>query len=655
MASGDLFNIGTSGLLAFQRALNTVSHNIANVNTEGYSRQSVELATRPPQPTGYGFVGTGVETVTIRRSYDAFVETSVRSSTSAAAEFEAYHALASQLDNVVADADTGVNASLQRFFNAVQDVADTPASPAAREVMFNEAQLLATQFNELASWIDSVRRQVNNELQSGVSQLNQFSRAIAGLNEAIVIEQGRANQPPNDLLDQRDTLIRQMSELVSVTTLEQDDGSVNVMIGTGQTLVRGSTATPLSVIQEAGDPGQLGVAVEGNGGVLVPVSKQLSGGRLGGVLNFRDHMLDPTSNSLGLVAIGLGHFVNEQHQRGMDLDGMLGQDFFSVAQPQVLTVAGTPGNVAVSFEDVAQLTGADYKLQFDSGAWALTNALTGQNIPMTGSGTAADPFIAEGVAIEITAAPANGDTYMVRPTRTGAAEIQMVLANSRQIAAAAPVRSAAATANTGTGVISPGTVVDITNPAFQTVSGQLSPPVLVRFTSGTSYDLYDNTNSASPVLLEAGIAYDPATGAEVFPTPGGIDHGYRVSINGAPAAGDEFNTEYNTGGIGDNRNALLLAALATDDLMYGGSASIADSYNRLVADVATGTRQAETNSLAKQRILDQATATRESISGVNLDEEAANLVRYQQAYQAAAQVISTANSLFDTLLNAVSR
>ena len=652
---GDLFSIGTAGLLTFQRSLNTISHNIANVNTEGYSRQTNQLATRPPQSSGYGFSGNGVDTVTISRSYDAFVEGSLRSSTSASAEFEAFHALAAHLDNVVADPDTGIHTSLQRYFDAVQDVADTPASPAARQVLFNESQVLATQFNELASWIEGVRGQVNSDINSSVNEINQLSQAIADLNQSIVVEQGRAGHPPNDLLDQRDTLIRQMSELVSVTTLQQDDGAVNVLVGTGQVLVRGSTTTSLTVTKEAGDPNQLGVAVQGNAGVLVPVTEQLAGGKLGGTLNFRDKMLDPTINSLGLVAIGMGHFVNEQHHRGMDLDGTLGLDVFSVAQPQALAVVGNPANVSVTFDDVAQLTGSDYKLRFNAGTWELANKLTGQNITMTGSGTAADPFIAEGMAIEITAAPANGDTYLLRPTRTGAIEMQMVLANSRQIAAAAPLRSASSVSNTGTGVITAGTVVDINNAAFQTTPGQLTPPLLVRFTGPNSYNVYDNTNAASPLLLEAGIAYDPATGADLFPTPGGIDHGYRMRLTGAPAAGDEFSTEYNTGGIGDNRNALSIAGLATDKLMYAGSASVTDSYNKLVADVATDTRQAEINSLAQKRVLDQTMATRESISGVNLDEEAANLVRYQQAYQAAAQVVATANTLFDTLLNAVRR
>ncbi|MBT8126441.1 MAG: flagellar hook-associated protein FlgK [Gammaproteobacteria bacterium] len=655
MPSGDLFSIGTSGLLAFQRALGTVSHNIANANTEGYSRQSADLVSKPPQANGDGFIGTGVEVGTIRRSYDAFVESSLRSSTSATAEFEAFHALASQLDNVVANSDTGINASLQRFFDSVQDVADTPASPSTRQVMLSEGEQLTTQFNELASWIEGIRGQVNNELQNGVNQINQYSSAVAELNEKIVVELGRAGQPPNDLLDQRDTLIKQMSEWVSVTTLQQDDGAINVLVGSGQALVVANKATSLTTMQQAGDPKQLDIAVQGNAGVLVPVTSQMSGGRIGGVLNFRDQMLDQASNNLGLVAIGLGSFANEQHRRGMDLDGALGLDFFNIAQPQVLTVAGNPANVAVAFDDVTQLSNADYKLRFNAGTWELSNSLTGQTIPMTGAGTTADPFVAEGMSIEVSGAPANGDTYLLRPTRNGALEMQMLLANSRQIAAAAPVRSVANTNNTGTGDISAGVVTDIDNPVFQTTPDQLTPPVLMRFTSSTSYDLYDNTNTVTPVLLEAGIAYDPATGGELFPTPGGLDHGYRMRITGAPVAGDEFSTEYNTGGIGDNRNALLLAGLATEKLLYAGSASVTDSYKKLVADVGTGTKQAEINSLAQQRILDQTRATRESISGVNLDEEAANLVRYQQAYQAAAQVIATAGSLFDTLLSAVRR
>lgn len=656
MATSSLLSIGSSGLLSFQRSLNTISHNIANVNTEGYSRQTVELASRVPQAYGYGFAGRGVDTVTISRSYDAFVEGTVRSGMSANSEFEVFHSLASQLDNVLADPDAGMNSSLQRFFDAVQDVADSPSSPAARQVMFNEGQQLAVHFNELAAWVEGVRGQVNSEIRNSVDDINRISQSIADLNEAIVIEQGRSGgQPANDLLDQRDNLVKEMSRLVSVTTLQQDDGSLNILVGTGQVMVRGSNASTLNVFVEAGDPNQLGIALRAGGGIEIPITEQLSSGRLGGVIGFRDRMLDPASNSLGLVAIGMGSIVNDQHRQGMDIDGALGTDFFKVADPQALTVYGTADNVAVTLGDVSKLTNSDYKLQFNAGVWDLTRKDTGESVAMTGTGTSADPFVAEGIQLEVLAAPANGDTYLIRPTRNGALDMQLALGSSRQITAAAPVRSSAALNNVGSGNISAGIVTDIDNAVFQTSAGQLTPPVLVRFTSGTSYDIYDNTNPASPVLLEAAIAYDPATGGELFPTPGGLDHGYRMSLAGAPVAGDEFSSEYNTGGTGDNRNALQLAGLSTEKIMNAGTANIQDVYRGLVADVGTATNQVGRNSLAQQGLLDQAIATRDSISGVNLDEEAANLIRYQQAYQAAAQVISTASTLFDTLLAAVRR
>lgn len=656
MAGSDLLRIGSSGLQAFQRSLNTIGNNIANVNTEGYSKQNVNLSARNPQINGYGFTGTGVQTTSITRSYDSFIEGNLRNSTSSTKEFEVFYAMAAQIDNVLADPDSGMSASMQRFFNAIQDVADTPSAIAPREVLLAEGKNLAGQFNELASWLDGVRGQLNSDVRGSVNEINRLNLSIAELNESIVIEQGRSNnQPANDLLDRRDLLIRELSELVSITTVQQDDGAVNVLGGIGQVLVVGNRPTTLEVFAEANDPNQLGIAIKGSNGTLVPITEQLSGGRISGLLSFRDRMLDPASNSLGLVAIGLSYYMNEQQTQGMDLDSAIGAEFFNVAKPQALTLSGTANNVSVSFDDVSQLSNNDYNLRFNGSNWQLTQNDTKQVIAMTGTGTAVDPFIAEGLRLEILAAPVSGDTYLIRPTRNGATEIEMTLVNNRQIAAAAPLRSLTSVTNAGTGEISAGNVTDINNSVFQANSGQLSPPVLVRFTSTTSYDIYDNSDPLNPVLLESGIAYNPATGGEVFPTPGTLDHGYRLQLKGAPAAGDEFSTEYNTGGIGDNRNALLLANLANNKLMANGSASITDSYIVMVADVGSSTKQAELSAVAQKGILDKAMASRESISGVNLDEEAANLIRFQQAYQAAAQVITVANSLFDTLLNAVRR
>lgn len=656
MSSNSLLNIGSSGLRAFQNSLNTIGHNISNANTDGYSRQNVDLAARRPDFNGFGFIGSGVGAATVSRSYDSFVEGNLRNSTSSAKEFEVFHSLAAQIDNVLADPDSGMSTSMQSFFNSMQDVSDTPSAIASREVLLEEGRHLAGQFNELSSWLNGVRGQLNTDLRGSVTEINRLTNSIAELNGSIIFEQGRAGgNPANDLLDQRDVLIRDLSELVSINTVHQDDGAINILGGIGQALVVGNRPSTLDVFNEGNDPNQVGIGIRGVSGVLVPITEQLSGGRIGGLISFRDQMLDPATNSLGLVAIGLSHYMNEQQTKGMDLDSTIGAEFFSEPKPFSLTLSGTPGNVTAAFDDVSQLTNKDYKLSFNAGAWELTQTDTKQTITMSGSGTAIDPFIAKGISLEIAAPPANGDSYLIRPTREGATDIKMTLTSNRQIAAAAPIRSLASISNVGTGVISAGNVTDINNSVFQTTAGQLTPPVLVRFTTPTSYDVFDNSNPLAPTVLEAGIAYNPATGGNVFPTPVGIDHGYRLQIKGAPAIGDEFSSEYNTGGIGDNRNSLLMADLADNKLLSGGTASITDSYIVMVAEVGSDTKQSELTAVAKKGLLESALASRESVSGVNLDEEAAKLVRFQQAYQAAAQVISIANSLFDIMLDATRR
>ncbi len=653
MGMSSLFGIGSSALAAFQRALDTTSHNIANVNTEGYSRQQVELVSRTPQFAGFGYVGTGVETRSVRRLYDGFVESQVRGHTASNKELETFHSFSAQVDDVLADADAGMSTALQRFFGAMQDLANDPASTVTRQAVLSEARGLADRFHSLNNWLESVGGQVDNVIQGSVDEVNQLTAAIADLNEKIVLAQGMAGQqPPNDLLDQRNSLIRQLSEQVSVTTIEQDNGAVNVMVGTGQALVVGNSSKRLVAYRGEGVQRPLKVGLEAGGNGIVPVSQQLSGGVLGGALGFRKRVLDPTIDDLGRIALGVGQFVNEQQRKGMDLNGALGQDLFSLAPPQWDAYPGVSSSVSLAWDDIGRLTGAEYKLQYDGSTWNLTRTDTGQSVAMSGSGTAADPFVADGMRIVVDPAAAAGDAFLLQPARAGAADLDLKISDPSLLAAAAPVIASASAANTGSAAITPGEVSDITNPAFQASPGALTPPVLVRFTSATSYEIYDNSNPASPTLLESVSGYDPAAGADLFPSPGGLDYGYRVRLSGAAAAGDQFTIDYNSGGTGDNRNALAMADLFNQKLLGGGSESVNQAYQRMVGEVGSTTRQAELAGGAQRRLLDRAVAEREAISGVNLDEEAANLVRFQQAYQAAAQVISAADKMFQTLLNA---
>ncbi len=650
MGSG-LLGIGTSALLSYQRALDTVGHNVANVNTPGYSRQRVELASRPGQGLGSGFMGAGVDITTIRRNYNQFLTDGLRTSSSAYREQSTLASLAGNLDNMLADDKSGLGPVLGSFFDAVQGAANDPTSTSARQVLLSETGTLVSSFQGLGAWMEGSRRDLAARMETRTQEINHLAGAIASANQKIIEARSSAGgQPPNDLLDARDQLVLELSDLVSLTTTAQEDGALNVFIGSGQSLVIGVKANTMGVQENVNDPGQTDITIGASGQPPVVVTNLISGGELGGLLQYRKQVLDPAINGLGRIAIELGTFINEQHRSGMRLDGLLGQDIFSVARPQVVADIGNSGSITVEFDDVAQLTADDYRLKFDGSSWSLTRADSGQNVPLSGTGTVADPFVAEGISISLGAGAVAGDSYTIRPVRDGASAIGLLIGDPRDLALAAPVRTSAALTNAGTGQISPGRVTDIDNPAFQSPPGTLTPPVLIRFTSPNAYEVIDQSTLS---VIDTGV-YDPATGADVFPTANlGIDYGYQVRLTGNPVNGDEFNITYNSGGVGDNRNALLLADLQAARVMNGGSAGFNDAYGEMVAEVGTRTRQAQVGSDVQMRVKEQTQAAWASESGVNLDEEAADMLRFQQAYQAAAQIISVADQMFDTLINAV--
>ena len=501
--------------------------------------------------------------------------------------------------------------------------------------------------------MEDSRRGLATRMGAKVEEINQFASSIAAVNQQIIeARSSTGGQPPNDLLDKRDQLVLDLSAIVSVSTATQEDGALNVFIGNGQALVLGVNQNTIALQNNSADPGQYEIAINAGGLMEVVITDQVNGGELGGLLTFRDQVLDPARNELGRIAIELGSFMNEQHQQGISLNGLPGQDLFSVASPQVISAAGNSGSMAVTFDNVAQLTADDYHLRFDGSSWALTRADNGQLVPLSGAGTPANPFVAEGLSLTIGPGAAAGDNYDIRPTREGARTINVLIQDPGDLALAAPVRTSAALTNTGTGSIGAGVVTDINNPAFQSPAGQLSPAVQIRFTGSTTFEVIDQGTLA---VIDTGT-YDPATGADIFPTQNlGVDYGYQVRITGNPAASDTFDVGYNIGGTGDNRNALLMAGMQTDRLMNGGSSSFNDTYGELIADVGNQVRQAQVGSEVQGRVLEQSQAEWSSVAGVNLDEEAADLVRFQQAYQAAARIISVADEIFQTLINAVGR
>ncbi|MEW6353166.1 MAG: flagellar hook-associated protein FlgK [Pseudomonadota bacterium] len=645
MSGSDIFSVGTSGLLVFQRALATTSHNIANVNTEGYSRQQVDFSTRPPQGGSGGYIGTGVQADSVRRAYDGFLTTQVRNNTSANSQLQNFYQLANQVDNLLADPQTGLAPGLQSFFSAVQGVANDPASIPARQVLLSTGQLLTDRFHAINQQLTDQRNSANSQLQTIVTEINSLATALAKINADIVSAQGAfATQPPNDLLDQRDALLNQLAQRVAVTAVPEGNGALNVFIGNGQGLVVGSQASSLSVVQNSFDPNRSEIAYLG-GSATVTISDNLSGGTLGSVLDFRRQILDSAQNALGRVAVGLSATFNAQHVLGQDLNGALGANFFSVGAPDVLARSGGSPNtgngvVAATVANVNQLTTSDYRLQNSGGTYTLTRL--SDNTVTTLASFPGTPVTVDGVTISLTSGTINsGDSFLIRPTRPAAATVNVALSDARKIAAAAPIRTSASLSNAGTGAISPGTVSNTTNLP-------LAGPITLTFNSA----LNQFTVAGGP---GGTLAYNPATDSGgkqfTFSTYGGI----AFTVSGVPANGDTFTIGNNTGGVSDNRNALLLGGLQNQLLLGGGTVSLQGAYGQLVAEVGAVTHQADINSKAQEGLLNQVTQARDAVSGVNLDEEAANMIRFQQAYQASAQIIALAGTLFDTLLGALRR
>ncbi len=365
----DLFRIGTSALMTYQQSLSTAAHNVANVNTPGYSRQSVELSTQRPDSMGGMYLGNGVQASAVRRAYDEFVVDQVRTSQSAFKHQETYMEMAQQVDSLLGDTETSLAAGLQDFFNAAQEVADDPTSSAARQVMLTEGQSLASRFHRLDQGLNDLGERINGQIHSTVDEINSMAAGIADLNDDIAVASSRGGgQPPSDLLDQRDALLEELSQRIAVSLIPQDSGAVNVFVGSGQPLVLENQASTLSTVPQDQDPTHLEITATGSSGDLV-ITDRITGGQLGGLLEMRDQVLKPSQNALGRIGIGLAAVFNQQHQKGIDLNGELGEDFFTVPQPQVTPNSDNTGSgpVVVSLNDASQLTTDDYQLSFDGG------------------------------------------------------------------------------------------------------------------------------------------------------------------------------------------------------------------------------------------------------------------------------------------------
>jgi flagellar hook-associated protein 1 FlgK len=641
----DLLGIASSGLGAIQQALSTAGHNIANVNTEGYSRQIADFSTLPAQRIGDSYAGSGVEVGAVRRAYDSFVVDELRTRGSKLGMASAFESLASGLDSLVGDSDNGLAPALEGFFNSVQGVASDPGSLSARQILLSDAQILTDRFTQLNSSLLGFERDANNRITSAVGEINGLATNIAELNGDITLALGSGGDP-NDLLDQRDALLMQLSNKVGIITLEQTDGAVNVFIGKGQPLVIGGTAQQLEVVSSSIYPSRLEVGVAQPGGSTQIISQQISGGELQGVLDFRSRVLDPAISELGRLAVAMTDLVNAQHKLGMDLNGQLGGDFFNALSPTVIASANNSttapvATASLTIDSTSDLEATDYLLVYDGAQWGLTRTSDGAFFS-----DVAGNFALDGITVSVGGTPAAGDTFLLRPVYGAAGQFGLELTAPDQFAAAGPVVSSQALSNSGSasvGALAVSSTVGL--PLAGDISLTFNPDALGAGVPG--FDVVGGPGGT--------IAFDPGTesGGKTFTFAG--SGGLSFTLSGLPNNGDTFTLSANAGGPGDNRNALLLGAMQSQSLVDGSSATFGEAYSGMIGGVGVATRQAQANLQAEDSLMNNAIAARERVSGVNLEQEAAELVRLQQAYQAAAQLVAIADTLFQTLLGATRR
>ena len=633
----DLLRLGAGSLQNWQSALNTTGHNIANANTEGYSRQTVELGTARALRFGFGYVGQGAEIVSIERASNSFVTSQVRNFTSSASQYETFVQFSSRVDDILANSQNSLSVSMERFFNAASDVAASPSTLPERQALIGEGDNLVARQQSFNALLQDLNSEINSAIGLRVTEINGIASSISEINQ-LILNTNNSGGTPNDLLDQRDRLVEKLSTKISTSVIEQNDGSFNVLIGKGQALVIGAVPTELEVRFNQFDSSRLEIGIKGLIGN--DSSQFVKGGELQGLLDFRSRVLNPAQTQLGVLALGIGETINAQHKVGVDLNGVLGGNIFA---PIAISVApegfnaGTSGPV-VTLTDASEVRASDYSLDYNGTQWQLTRLSDSTSV------SGAGPLVLDGMSVDVSAGvPVSGDSFRINPGHDAAVNFAMAISDPRKIAAASPVIADTPLANVGIGILT-----DLKVAANNTLP--LAAPISLTFNAnagGAGIPGFDVVGGPGGSIL-----YDPATDgagkAFTFAT-----QGVSFTLANTPQPGDSFTITNNTGAFGDNRNIVQIGELQYASTLNGSKNSYQEFYGGLVAQVGVISNQAGSNLTIENSLLSQATDYRDSISGVNLDEEAANLLRYQQAYQASAQMIKIADQLFQTLINSI--
>lgn len=674
-----LINIGMSGLGAAQSGMYTLGNNIANADVESYSRQQNVQKTKGGQQVGQVFIGSGTTLADVRRVYNAFLENQLRTTTSLSSDATSYLNQITPLDTALSSSDTGITAALQSFFSAMQDAAAKPTEDASRQLLLTSAQSLAKRFNTLSAQFNQQNSDINANMASIADKVNALTKSIADLNGQIS-KMTAVNGQPNDLLDQRDGAVRELSALIGADVVEQKNGNYDIYLKNGQALVLGNTTQTIGVEPSATDPTRMSLILN-RGSTKMDITNSTTGGELGGLIRYRKETLDPAMNELGRVALVVADAINSQLAQGIDKNGDFGATLFgdinsaaAIAQRSVAKTGNSAGsgNLDVTIKDTGKLTTSDYQVTFNS-----DKQYTVRKLPDgTDMGTYSlddDPApVIDGFTLSLNGgALSAGDSFKITPTRNAAANIDTVLTDPKRLALAAPLTATSGSGNKGTGVITQPTltsemdIYDATQRSQLQTGLKYSTPVKLVFgddgSSPQAYTMYDakgNNIGSGTIIpgqenkLQLSVPMVDGNGASL-----GSSFTFEMSVTGAPKNGDSYTVALTGAGSADNRNSQSVIDLQTKSTVEVGAngkgISFTDAYAKLVSNVGGKAGQAQMDSDATTALHTSALDARNGVSGVSIDEETGNLIKFQQYYTASSQIIKAAQETFATLINSL--
>lgn len=640
MSSSALMNVGTRALLASMAQLQTASHNISNAGVEGYSRQTVSLATTSGVYSGAGFIGRGVSIETVSRAVNSYLTDLAAHTSSAASADQARTTLLGQLQDAFGSGTNGIGYATTQMLNAFSDLSSAPGDLSARQVVLSRSEDLANLFRSTSDQIESLQKSVYDDVRSSAETVNGLAKQVAALNDKIANFRGTGHEP-NDLLDQRDQLISQISQYVEVTRLSQDDGSVNLFIAGGQSLVLGNSSYTLQARGDEFDGSRVQLSIQVAGETRNLDADSLGGGSVPAALRFQRDDLAAMRAQLGQLASAIGGAVNERQGLGLDLSGNSGGALFkfgtgtvepTMAMPAASNAKDAGGNyvgsVTLAVTDRTALKASDYELREDPaapGTYRLTRLTDGQVTTGVTDGSTVDGF-----QITFGAPPPQaGDRYLLKPVSTAGSLIAINQSDPRSLAAANPLTAVASASNKGTGAIGELTIKASPTAPYQDMS-------LVFTSAAGDYELRDTSGGVLTTgTWSAGraITYD----------------GVELTLKGAPTVGDTFQMNRTADVKTSNGNALAFASLSREALV--GDSTFTDAFANTLADLGARVQSAKAATATSAATADNVKQSLSADTGVNLDEEASKLIQFQQGYQAAAKILAVAQKVFDTLLS----